>query len=299
MVAWKISLLTLTTLINAIWAAPLESRSVTTLSAATISSFTPYTYFAGVGNCPPAVTKAWNCGAACNALPGFKTVQSGGDGTNSQFWFVGYYPALDSVIVAHQGTDVKKIVPVLNDAAIIRQKLDSTLFPGVPSSVAVHAGFKEAHADSATAVLAAVKTAMSTYNTVKVTIVGHSLGGAISLLDSIYLPLHLPSTTIFKTVLYGLPRVGEQDFANYVDAHVKDLVRIDNKDDPVPILPGRFLGFKHPSGEIHIKSDGSWVSCSGQDNESSGCTVKDVGNIFIANGDDHSGPYNGITIRCG
>ena len=38
-------------------------------------------------------------------------------------------------------------------------------------------------------------------------LVGHSLGGAIALLDAIYLPLWLPSGTTFKTVGYGLPRV--------------------------------------------------------------------------------------------
>jgi hypothetical protein len=36
----------------------------------------------------------------------------------------------------------------------------------------------------------------------------------------------------------------------------------------VPILPGRFLGFHHPTGEIHIQADNSWVSCPGEDNTS-------------------------------
>lgn len=66
---------------------------------------------------------------------------------------------------------------------------------------------------------------MSTYGTTSVTMVGHSLGkirysytsklrlpelgpgAAITLLDSVYLPLWLPAGTTFKTVGYGLPRV--------------------------------------------------------------------------------------------
>ena len=116
--------------------------------------------------------------------------------------------------------------------------------------------------------------------------VGHSLGAAISLLDSVYLPLHISGVT-FKSVLYGLPRVrhlpplravlhtlisetfslslqvGNQDFANYVDAHVSSVTHINNEEDPVPILPGMFLGFHHPSGEVHITDAGVWESCPG------------------------------------
>lgn len=94
--------------------------------------------------------------------------------------------------------------------------------------------------------------------------VGHSLGAAIALLDSVYLPLHLPSNTTFKTVTYGLPRVGNQAFADYVDANVGDVSHVNNEEDPVPILPGMFLGFHHPSGEVHIQDSGAWDACPGE-----------------------------------
>lgn len=69
---------------------------------------------------------------------------------------------------------------------------------------------------------------MSANGASSVTIVGHSLGkaptplapfqtyfevmihlgGAIALITSVYLPLHLAAGTAFKTVTYGMPRVG-------------------------------------------------------------------------------------------
>ena len=74
-------------------------------------------------------------------------------------------------------------------------------------------------------VLSAVQKALSQYGTTDVTLVGHSLGehlqlseywsadnayvysgAAISLLDAVFLPLHISNAT-FRTVLYGLPRV--------------------------------------------------------------------------------------------
>ena len=36
-----------------------------------------------------------------------------------------------------------------------------------------------------------------------------------ALLDAVYLPLHLPTTTTFATTTYGMPRVGNIAFANY------------------------------------------------------------------------------------
>jgi len=238
-----------------------------------------------------------SCVANCNANPGFKPVASGGDGSSTQFWFVGYDPSSAEIIVSHQGTDASKIVPLLTDGDIILTHLDAGLFPGIPSSVKVHDGFKDAQARTAAQVLSAVQQGMSLYKTNKVTVVGHSLGAAIALLDSVYLPLHLPSGTVFKMIGYGLPRVGNQAFASYVDAHL-DLTHINNKEDPVPILPGRFLGYHHPSGEVHIQDSGEWDRCPGQDNTSSRCTTGDVKNIFEGRTSDHHGPYDGIQMGC-
>ena len=97
---------------------------------------------------------------------------------------------------------------------------------------------------------------------------------------------------------YGLPRVGNQDFANYVDALRLSITHINNKEDFVPILPGRFLGFHHPSGEVHIRDSGAWAACPGQDNDSAECTVGDVTSIFKGKESDHDGPYDGVTMGC-
>ncbi|KAF9236098.1 alpha beta-hydrolase, partial [Melanogaster broomeanus] len=123
------------------------------------------------------------------------------------------------------------------------------------------------------------------------------IGAAHAVLDSVNLPLHLPAGTTVKTVRYGFPRVGSQAFANYVDANVH-LTHINNKQDPIPILPGMFLGFVHPAGELHIHDSGEWVACPGQDNPSTECIVGDVPNIFESDESDHDGPYNGIEMGC-
>lgn len=272
-------------------------QNITPLSTSQIESFTSFTYFASAAYCTPAQTLAWNCGANCHANSGFLPVASGGDGVSVQYWYVGYNPSLSTVIVAHQGTDPSKILPLITDADIFLTTLDPTLFPGISSDIKVHSGFKDAQESAATDILAAVTTAMSKYGTTIVTVVGHSLGGAISLLDSVYLPLHLPAGTSFKTITYGLPRVGNQAFANYVDGKLH-LTHINNKEDPIPICPGMSLGFVHPAGEVHIEDSGEWAACPGQDNPSTQCTVGDVPYIWDGNESDHGGPYNGIEMGC-
>ncbi|KAF7978371.1 hypothetical protein HWV62_743 [Athelia sp. TMB] len=236
--------------------------SITTLSTSQVDAFTPYTFFA-----------------------------------SAAYWYVGFEPSLNTVIVAHQGTDSHKILTLLEDGDAVLEPLSPSLFPGISASIEVHAGFAGEQARTAADVLAAVQQAMFQFSTNTVTVVGHSLGGAIALLDSVYLPLHLPSSTTFKTVTYGLPRVGNPAFANYVDANLH-LTHINNKEDPVPILPGMFLGYVHPAGEVHIQDSGVWDACPGQDNPSTLCIVGDVPNIFEGNVSDHDGPYNGVTMGC-
>ncbi|KAK2462711.1 hypothetical protein APHAL10511_005229 [Amanita phalloides] len=277
-------------------AVPLEPRqSIAPISISQINAFTPYTHFASTAYCLPSKTIDWSCGANCHANPDFIPVDSGGDGSDVQYWYVGYSPSLRSVIVAHQGTNTSEIEAIATDVDLFLKNLDPTLFPGISSSIECHSGFADEQAKTATDVLSAVQTALSTHGAAQVVVVGHSLGAAIALLDAVYLPLHLGVPV--KAITYGMPRVGNQAFANYVDAHV-GLTHINNMKDPVPIVPGRLLGYHHPSGEIHISENGSWESCPGQDNTNKLCIVGDVPNIFEGKTANHGGPYNGITMGC-
>ncbi|KDR85907.1 hypothetical protein GALMADRAFT_218973 [Galerina marginata CBS 339.88] len=273
-----------------------KRQSITALTTSQISAFKPFTFFASAAYCNPSTTIKWTCGANCAANADFIPVASGGDGSDTQFWYVGFSPSQATVVVGHQGTDTSSIEADATDVNAFLESLDPTLFPGVSSSVEAHSGFANEQAKTATTILSAVKSAIAAHSATKVTIVGHSLGAAIALLDGVYLPLHISGVS-FRVVGYGMPRVGNQAFANYVDAHLS-LTHINNKEDIVPILPGRFLGYHHPSGEVHIMDSNQWVNCPGQDNTSTECTVGDVPNIFDGNTGDHAGPYDGVTMGC-
>lgn len=280
-------------------AAVIKRQDITPLSTSQISSFAPFTRFASTAYCKPSTTINWSCGANCQENPDFLPVASGGDGDATQFWYVGFSPSQNTVIVAHQGTDTSEFFADLTDASFTLKPLDPSLFPGVPSSVEAHNGFTAEQASTAPTILSAVQQTLSAHGGASVTVVGHSLGAALSLLDGVYLRLHLSTGVTVRVVGYGMPRVGNQDFANWVDSHLGGHVtHINNREDPIPIVPGRFLGFQHVSGEVHITDSGTWESCPGQDNTSTQCIVGDVPTIFDGDESDHDGPYSGIEMGC-
>jgi len=275
-----------------------ERASITAYSSAQVAAFKPFTWYASAGHCPASQTAGWTCGTSCNANPNFKPIASGGDGDSVQFWYVGYDPTHATIIVAHQGTDTSKLLPILTDVEVPRRSLNSALFPGVSSSVGVHDGFADVQEKSASQVLAAVKSGLSAHGINSITTVGHSLGAALALIDAVYLKVQIPSATV-SHYGYGLPRVGNQAFADYVDAHLNSFTRITNLKDPVPIVPGRFLGFHHPSNEAHIDDGLVWKNCPGQDNTDAQCSIGDTPNIFESDTSNHSGPYDGIIMGTG
>ncbi|KAK1216982.1 hypothetical protein PQX77_020386 [Marasmius sp. AFHP31] len=290
-----VQFLTLLVPIAIAWPLP-EFEQITTLSNDQIKFYRPYTHYASAAYCSPSKISNWSCGQDCLANPTFTPIKTGGNGAAVQFWYVGYDASLKTVVVGHQGTDTSKIQAVITDLKLVPMSLNSDLFPNISTSIKVHLGFKREHAKTAKDVLQAVKMTMNKFSATDLAVVGHSLGGALALLDSVYLANNLPLTTKVKMVGYGMPRVGNEAFANYVDKH--DMIthsHVTNKKDPIPVVPGRRLGYHHCHGEIHIKKDDKWVSCPGHDNPSSQCSTGDV-NILDARVNDHSGPYDGILM---
>ena len=157
----------------------------------------------------------------------------------------------------------------------------------------MHQGFANEQAKTASTILAAVLALLSQHSASSVVVTGHSLGAALALLDLVYLALHVPAGTRVSAFTFGMPRVGNAYFANYVDATDNgNLTHINNQEDPIPTVPAKALGFVHPSGEVHIQDSGSWVACPGQDNPSTLCIVGDVPTVLQGNLTNHDGPYD-------
>ncbi|KAG9018753.1 hypothetical protein FRB90_010061 [Tulasnella sp. 427] len=191
---------------------------VTALPNADIDAFVPYTRLASASYCSTAQIKNWTCGQHCGALPGMVIYDAGGNNQDVPFWYVGYLPSLQSAVVAHQGTTPSELKSVLVDTTFHLGSLNAKYFPGIDSSVQVHQGFSTCHGKTADRINSAVKQMINDHSITNVVTVGHSLGGALAVLDAMSLQMVLPSTVRFKVVTFGQPRIGNQQFADFMDA---------------------------------------------------------------------------------
>ncbi|KAJ7577432.1 alpha/beta-hydrolase [Mycena floridula] len=301
------TLATCVILLGSATAAPLLGRSaaVGSTSTATPASVSQSTIeaslvrpaqFSRVAYCSTPSVTSWNCGGSCAALgSNVKVLQSGGDDGLIPMYFIAHDVDTDSIVVAHQGTEPTNILSVLNDVKLLLTDLNSTRFTSIGGlGIQVHEGFQETFERTADGVLSGVQSALSSTGAKKVVVTGHSLGAAIATLDSMMLKQVLDPSITVTTTVFGLPRVGNQAWADFVDQQLgSSLIHVTNQHDPVPILPPRFLAYQHPAGEIHINSVDSTgaatsiVSCPGQENEhcSEGNSLLDP-NIL-----NHLGPY--------
>ncbi|KAN0118544.1 Alpha/Beta hydrolase fold [Russula decolorans] len=297
----------------------ISHTTVTKLNYTRLDTYTPYIEFARAAYCDPNKIAGWKCGGfevdACHSLPGFIPTLTGGDGDGMQFFYVGYWPTESAVVVAHQGTNPHEMhVPltlktlattyrvlhrlaVLTDLRFHFMALDPVLFPGIPRGIKVHSGFAIEHKKTANQILTEVERLMGEHSSTHVILIGHSLGGGIAELDTLFMTLNLPEGTTIRGVTFGTPRVGNKAWATFFDSQVSNFTRVNNKRDPVPVVPGRLLGFRHVATEIHIQPDGKAVICPGPDDGvDPQCSDKTVPDIIKGDVDDHSGPYNGILI---
>ncbi|KZV63744.1 alpha/beta-hydrolase [Peniophora sp. CONT] len=288
---------------SAVYAAPSPTvvpRAVTTLSVSDLNAYIPYTEMARATYCQAST--AWDCGDACAANADFKVDIAGGDGDSVQYYFTGYWPSKNTIVVAHEGTDPTQFESDLTDLNFVLDDLDSTLFPGAASGAQVHSGFADEQAKTATDILASVKSLLSAHSGASVTTIGHSLGGALAELDSLYLSLNLPSGTKISGVTFGTPRVGNPDYATYFDSAVSNFTRVNNQQDPIPTLPPADFGFQHVAKEIHILDTDSAVLCPGaEDTTDAQCIDQTEPSITDSDILNHLGPYQGVyigTIYC-
>lgn len=126
----------------------------------------------------------------------------------------------------------------------------------------VHAGFMTSWRHTRPLIIPHLKELVERYPEYRLTLVGHSLGGAVAALASLDFKSRgwTPQVTTF-----GEPRIGNKALMQYIDkaflnsthAHNSSMFRrVTHVDDPVPLLPLSEWGYGMHSGEIYIsKSD--------------------------------------------
>jgi predicted lipase len=200
------------------------------------------------------------------------------------------------VVVGIRGTNTASLASWANNLGFAFTTPSSTYFPGSPGKV--HAGFYETFGDMRADVLNAVRTAVNG-GTKQVLVVGHSLGAAVANIMSVYLQKQVTGATVTAR-LFAPPRVGNPDWANYVDATLGARSQwMAIYDDLVPHLPTLVMNFRHSGNEawmLNTNAPTVWRTCTGQENKYCSDSVSDDGAARITSA--HGGPYAGVNMGC-
>lgn len=146
----------------------------------------------------------------------------------------------------------------------------------------VHTGFYSSWLHTRAAILPALTEAISTHPSYTLTLVGHSLGGAIAALAALDFTARgwSPHVTTF-----GEPRVGNPALASYIDARfdagtpASRYHRVTHASDPIPLLPLEEWGYAMHGEELYISkpdlpfAEGDIRHCEGD--EEKGCIAGD------------------------
>lgn len=201
--------------------------------------------------CKKDVITNWSCGEACTSASGSsKTVLGhGGSDILVPRWFV--VNNSSHTILATSGTHSAAMW--LLNFEFEFEEADDDWFPE-GDGLKLHGGWYRAFKLMSPKVLAAVKKGVAAGSN-KVIVTGHSLGGAMGDIFSVWLTTQLGSTATVEARLFGAPRTGNPAWATYVDAVMgKRTQHMIDYNDVVPQVPPRALGFRHSSGEIFIST---------------------------------------------
>ena len=211
--------------------------------------------------CSESRISEWNLGFVSTLYPKVTDITVVMNSTGNAMGFTAYNPEEDEVLIVFRGTQPLSIKNWIDD-------LD-TFFMDYPAcqGCKVHEGFYKTYLDIQQSILTAAKELFAKYPNSKKLVTGHSLGGALAIHASVDIINKFGNIDEFYT--YGSPRVGNQQFATYIDNFIPGNFnsRVVHNRDPVPHLPLKIMGFSHINREIFYNEDSSQftVCTSGED----------------------------------
>ena len=199
-----------------------------------------------------------------------------------------YHSPSLGIAVAIEGTNLFSLNSDLHDAKFWQEDPNERYIQYYPKGTKLMHGFQQAYNDLMDDIFTAVEKYKKEKNEKRVTVIGHSLGAAMGLLCAMDIELRMDGG-LYKTYLFGLPRLGNPTFASFVDQKIGDKFHsIINGRDWVPTVPPRALGYQHPSDYVWIYPGNSTSAklYPGQENVHGILTVAREFNF-----DDHQGIY--------
>jgi hypothetical protein len=244
-------------------------------------------------------TGVWLSGAAYCGKDKYNTMILGGPATGFTYketiydaktdlqGYIGILPTTNSIYVVIRGSS--SAMNWLDDFEVKLVYYDT--FPECNCNV--HYGFYNSALGVVNKTIESVKSLKVKYPSYSVMVTGHSYGAACGQL----LAMELVKKGInVKLYNYGQPRVGDSNYAAFVNTKIDEYYRTTHNKDVVPHVPPiEVLGYLHSCREIFENSSGELTICSASNCEDSTCA--DQFSLTQTNIDDHS-YYLGHRVSC-
>ncbi|KAJ3324468.1 hypothetical protein HDV06_006879 [Boothiomyces sp. JEL0866] len=260
------------------------------VDSTTAANFALMMQYATAAYCPSTTnTKTWNCGVRCGGSTANTVITASHENyLTGAAGYVGYNDDHQSIIVAVRGT--ANIQSAVQDIQLWQTPADMGGFTNskAPSSALIHQGFKNTYLDLQPTIQSALSALVARYPSYNILFSGHSLGGAV---------VSLAAMDTYNNLVYtfGEPRVGNLDFANYIDSlpFASRIFRVAKSGDLVPhIPPENFFGFTHHVDNYEITRFGTatnYCVTTGPGGESNSCGS----DLVLLNVVDHITGYYG------
>ena len=184
--------------------------------------------YAKIAVCDLVDILAFNCSACGNRTAGFFTSWAIESDSFDVQVFVGFDAPRNMIVVAFRGS--KTLANWIND---MRFAHVDTPFPSC-SGCFLHKGFITSYDSIAVPLFVAVGQLRSQYNTSRIMVTGHSLGGALAQLAALDLTLHDQFAPLSPSLYtFGSPRIGNNNFQLYMQTKIFGW-RVVNQHDLVP-----------------------------------------------------------------
>lgn len=202
-----------------------------------------------------------------------------------------YYSTLYDIKTATQGymgvyLPKKQIYIIFRGSSFTRNWIDNSMIRLIPYNTfpdcncTVHSGFYKSVENIYPSVYSFIQKLLHLYPSYEVIVTGHSYGAAIAQLIGMELFKNNITSIVYN---YGQPRVGNKDYANFVNANLL-IWRFTHYKDMVPHIPPIDFGYYHSVIEVYQDNENNYYICT--DGEDSNCA--DQFKLYQTNGVDHN-----------
>jgi Lipase (class 3) len=182
--------------------------------------------------------------------------------------YIGILHSSTTIYVVYRGSS--SLLNWLDDFEIKKVPYDT--FSQECIDCKVHYGFYQTALSVRNQTVSSVIKLKNLYPNYSIICTGHSLGAAIAQLISMEFSKIDIKTSIYN---FGQPRIGEKNYAMFVNKHIEDLWRFTHNKDTVVHLPlKKELDYYHSCVEIFEDELGSLSICSNTNCEDSNCADK-------------------------